>query len=153
MTVKIIPATLEHLDQLVNLENDAFDTARYHILSRRSFRNLLTKGNADIYIAVQNSNISGAIIILYRKGSRFGRLYSLAVHHQFRGGGIGRTLFNHAEAVIRKKGLAGLLLETRSDNRKLLDFYLSTGCETIGELDHYYPDGLSAVKLKKVFGA
>lgn len=151
MEYKIIPAQLKHLDALTDLEITLFDKNLYHALSRRSFRHLITKGNADIFLATQNSCILGMAIILYKSNSSYGRLYSLAVDDKYRGHGIGKKLFQYCEKIIRKKGHVGVLLETRAGRKNLLEFYKNLGCDVIGKLPNYYADGASGIKLRKLF--
>lgn len=149
--IEIRIAELTDLDGLCNLEAATFDPAKYHMLSRRQFRYLLTKGNADILVAIYEGKIVGAAILFYRKTSRFGRLYSLAVHSSLQKRSIGRLLFEVAEKTMMQRGLKGLLCEFRQDEAQLSDFYKKMGCQPIGILKNYYADGMIGIKTKKIF--
>jgi len=144
-------ANLTDLDCLCTLEKNTFDPLKYHILSRRQFRYLLTKGNADILVASYDRAIVGVADLFYRKTSSLGRLYSLAVHPNFQKQSIGHLLFYTLEKTIKQKGLKGFLCELRQDQVRLLNFYTKLGCKQISILPNYYPDGMSGIKMKKLF--
>lgn len=149
--VEIRMADLSDLDGLCALEEAAFDPARYHMLSRRQFRYLLTKGNAEILLVSCLGKIVGAAVLFYRKTSRLGRLYSLAVHPDLQKRSIGRLLFAAVEKAMMQRGLEGLLCESRQDETRLSDFYKKRGCRPVGTLENYYADGMGGIKMQKLF--
>ena len=69
-------ATLDDLDALVGIEDSSFDSDR---MSRRSFRYLLTEGNAETLVEEENGVIRGYSMLLFNMGTSLARLYSLAV--------------------------------------------------------------------------
>jgi ribosomal protein S18 acetylase RimI-like enzyme len=151
MNPTIRTATLDDVPALLELEQKAFDPTYYYLTSRRQFRYLLTKGNADILAAVENDKLYGSGILLYRRNSGFARFYSLSVSPDYQGGSIGKILFQAAEQKALARNCIGMLLEIRSDNTKLLQRYQSLGYSVYREVSHYYPDGCSCLKLKKTF--
>lgn len=151
MTIKIRLASLSDLNGLCKVEAESFDTTKYHTSSRRQFRHLLTKGQADILVAVNGDDVVGSAVIFYRSTSRFGRFYSLAVRPDFQGGSIGKDLFAAVEKRIKDKGLSGILLEIRGDNAKLLERYIALGYVRTGSLPAYYADGCDGIKMRKTF--
>jgi len=149
--IEIRLANLNDLDCLWTLEKDTFDPFKYHILSRRQFRYLLTKGNADILVAYHDKTILGAAILFYRKTSSLARLYSIAIHPNSQKQSIGHLLFYNLEKTMKKKDLKGFLCEFRQDQNWLSNFYTKLGCKMIAILPNYYPDGMSGVKMQKLF--
>lgn len=149
LSIEIRSATLNDLNALCDLESVTFDTQKYHTLSRRQFRHLLTKGNADILAAFQHNTLVGNAVIFYRKNAHTARLYSLAVHPNFQRQSIGHMLFDAAEQTIASKSLNSLVCECRSDEPALLNFYKKLNCISTGILPHYYADGMSGIKMKK----
>ncbi len=144
-------ATLDDLNALVRIEKNAFNTSIYHLTPRRQFRYLLTKANAQIWIAMLKGEPCGYIILLLRKNTQFGRLYSIAVTSDHQGGEIGKALFLHAEKCIKQEKLNGMILEIRADNARHLERYIYLGYTIFGRIENYYPDESACIKLKKVF--
>lgn len=136
---------------LAALEARAFDPAYYHLMSSNQYRHLLTKGNADILVTERNGMLCGALILLYRANSAFGRMYSIAVDPDFQGGEVGKALFEAMEAHVREKGMRGVLLEIRDDNIRHYERYIRLGYAENGRVADYYPDGHGCIKMKKIF--
>jgi len=151
MAVTIRNATLADLDTLTQLERIVFDPNKYPISSRRNFEHLLKYGKAVVLVAEDQNIIRGMAVLLFRKTSKFGRLYSIGVDPAYQGGEFGKALFSSAEYLVKEQGLIGMVLEIRADNVKHRDRYVSSGYKIIEKLQDYYPDGSSGLKLKKVF--
>src|SRR3569833_4684268 len=82
-------ATLDDLDAMVEVENRCFDSDR---LSRRNFRYLLAKGNAETVIDEEGGVIRGYAMLLFNTGTSLARMYSLAVDHAQQRKGIASAL-------------------------------------------------------------
>lgn len=147
----IRPAIINDATALAALEQDAFDPDFYHLMRKSQFSRLIKKGNADILVAEDNGKLVGMVIILYRRLSKLGRMYSIAVHPDFQGRDIGRRLFEAMENRLKEKQLRGALLEIRADNTDHLERYQNLGYLLIRILPDYYPDGCSGLKLEKIF--
>ena len=65
------------VDALFDLEMFCFDGDR---LSRRSLAYFVRHAHADVMVALLDGNVIGYAIVMYRRGTRLARLYSLAVH-------------------------------------------------------------------------
>ena len=79
------------LDALVRIENLAFTSDR---ISRRSFRELLTRPTAAFVVHVSDDGrITGYAMLLLRRGTAMARLYSLAIDPDHAGKGIGALLY------------------------------------------------------------
>lgn len=146
---KIRPATQDDLGRLVEIENAAFDPVLYRgaLLTRRLFAYGLTQGNSMLLVAERGKTLAGYVYLLFRSTSDSARLYSIAVDPHHQGQGIGDSLFTAIELELRKKGLAGVSLEARSDNRKALIFYEKRGYKRVGEIPDYYPGHVPAVRM------
>ncbi len=151
MNIDIVEATLSDLNALSSLEEQVFDHLRYHTISKKQYRYLLTKGKCHIYKAVSDGELVGSVVVFHRKSSAFARLYSLAVDSAYRGQSIGRKLVEHVADMMRQKGCKGLLCEMRADDNRLLDFYQNLGFKITGKLPNYYADGAQGLKLKTLF--
>lgn len=150
MTVTIRRAHSRDVSTLQTIEMQAFDAAKYDLTSGRQFRYLVSKGNAEIWLACEKDKVLGYITMLYRKNSHFGRLYSIAVLPEYQGKTVGKALFEHAEKTVLKHKAKGMLLEIREDNTRALNRYLGLGYNVTGRVADYYPDHSACVKMKKV---
>ena len=142
----IRPATIEDLDNLVRLENLCFDTDR---ISRRSFRYLITKGNAAILVEEEDSTLRGDVVILFNNGISLARLYSLAVAKEYRGTGIGIQLVKAAEKVANEHDCIYMRLEVRKDNTPSINLFKKAGYKQFGVLMDYYEDHMDALRFEK----
>lgn len=143
--VRLRRATPEDLDALVELER-LFPADR---LGRGNFRRLLTRGNADIWVADQGGRLLGDAVVLYRRGLANARLYSLVVAPDARGRGLGGALLDRAEDAARQRGAVSIRLEVRRGNEAALALYRSRGYEQVGVTPDYYEDGEAALRLRK----
>ncbi len=137
-------AILADLAALENLEQ-TFPGDR---LSRRSFRHLLTRANAAVLVAEQDT-LLGDAVVLFRKGSSRARLYSLVVAPEARGRGLGQKLLNEVETEARARGCTELRLEVREDNAAAVRLYEQSGFAHVGRVDDYYDDHSAALCLGK----
>jgi len=153
MALSVTPARMADLDRLVAIEGAAFDPELYVWMTHRQFVAHLASPRALILVA-RDSSVGpvGYALCFRRRGTRYLRLYSLAVDPAFQGGRVGAELFKGVEAAARREGL-GIQLEIRADNRKLLDRYLGLGYARYRDVADYYPDGTGCIKLKREMSA
>ena len=138
-------ACVADIAALLELER-AFPTDR---LSARSFRHLLQRGHADVWIYDKAGRTLGNAVVLYRRGTRIARLYSLVVADAARGAGIGSALVACAERHAARRGCAELQLEVRPDNAGAKALYARRGYAGRSTLPRYYEDGAPALRLGK----
>ncbi len=139
-------AELRDIEALVEIENLCFDSDR---LSRRSFRYILTKGNAVTVVAEHDSRICGDAIVLFNSGTSLARLYSIAVHPDCRGLGLARQLVEAAEIGALEGDCAYMRLEIRRDNPASIRLFENLGYHQIGEHADYYEDHMDALRYEK----
>lgn len=139
-------ANVNDIDELVEIENGSFELDRF---SRRTFRYLLTKANAEILVDDDDSVVRGYAIILFTTGTSLGRLYSFAVHPRWRGRGVGKALLAAAEAEALARDCVSLRVEVRKDNSGAVELYRNMGYRKFDEVDDYYEDGMSALRFEK----
>lgn len=114
--------------------------------SRQSLARHIRSPRACVIVAERKGVVIGFSLVLFAKGRSFGRLMSLAVNRQARGGGAGSSLLQAAELAAARFGVKGIQLETR---RHRVKFYLARGYEPVSQLSRYYADGGSAMRLRK----
>jgi ribosomal-protein-alanine acetyltransferase len=143
----IRPARLQDLDALVAIENRSFDIDRF---SRRSFRYLLTKANAETFVYEEQGSVLAYAMLLFNTGTSLARLYSLAVDPELRGKGIGSELIEAAEASAVGHDCSYLRLEVRRNNDTAIRLYEKRGYKRIGLLPDYYEDHMEALRYEKL---
>ncbi len=139
-------AGLQDLEALVNLEESSFAIDRF---SRRSFRYLLSKANAETLLAEEGKQAIGYAMLLFNTGTSLARLYSIAVLPEYQGQGLGGELLKLAEEKARQHECIGLRLEVRSDNLNAIRIYEKHGYKRIGSAKDYYEDHMDAVRMEK----
>ncbi len=138
-------ATLADLDALLALEVH-FPGDR---LSRANLRYLLRRGRAEIWIHEQEGMLAGELVMLYRRGTRSARIYSLLVHPLYRGRGIGQLLLGAAERAARRRACQVIRLEVRPDNISAMRLYQKTGYTVVRRIEDFYEDGSAAWVMRK----
>lgn len=134
---------------LVDIEKSCFDPLKYDLTSRSQFRYLITKANAELWLACRDNEIAGYATILYRRKSNGGRVYSVAVLPRYQNKGIGKALLLCCEKMVAKKSLLSIVLEVRRDDIKGRQIYESLGYKKMSEIADYYPDHCACIKMKK----
>ena len=79
-------------------------------------------------------------------------ILDVAVHHAFRGRGIGRTLVRWAAAFCRERGVRVLSLEVRTGNDAAIALYRQMGFREVGRRKRYYENGDDAVLMDLTIG-
>lgn len=139
-------ATLDDLPALLAIEIRCFTTDR---LSRRSFRHLLTRGNAVALIDEHDGRLRGYVLLLFSRGASMARLYSIAVHPDFAGRGVGDRLLESAESAALERDCVLMRLEIRRDNPASLALFRRHGYRQFKEVPDYYEDHMAALRFEK----
>lgn len=140
------PATRDDVDALTGLEQRCFPGDR---LTRARFRALLRQPGAAFIAAPHATGLAGYALLLFRRGSRVARLYSVAVDPGFRGHGLGRRLVEAALDLARHRGAGILRLEVRVDNMSAIALYRGLGFHDFATRAGYYDDGTDALRFEK----
>lgn len=122
-------------------------------LSRRSFRHLIANAHAVVLVFEMQGKIVGDAVVLFRRNTRYARLYSLVVDPQHQQHGIARTLVRAAEDTAVKKGCVRIGLELRTDNHAALHLYKNRGYVPARRKEAYYEDGSAALCMRKDIAA
>ncbi len=131
---------------LVGLESRSFGGDH---LSRRSFRRLIGRSSAGLIVADCDGRLVGYALLLFRRGSRKARLYSIARDAEAAPPGTGRALLAAAERLAAASGARELRLEVRTDNAAALRLYEASGYRLGGRRRGYYEDGADALRMAK----
>lgn len=134
------------LDGLLALEAAAFPGDR---MSRASFRSLLGRPSALTFVAEDGRGLLGYALVLFRRGARVARLYSIAVDARARGRGLAQRLLDAAEEAALERGAARMSLEVREDNAGAIRLYEARGYRKVGRREDYYEDHAAALRYAR----
>ncbi|MES1933640.1 GNAT family acetyltransferase [Salinisphaera shabanensis T35B1] len=107
--------------------------------SRRSLRHLIAHAHGDFLVAVADGAIVGDVIVLYRRGARVARLYSIAVGQAARGQGMARRLVEQAHVHAVAQGCRIMRAEARLSNDASRRLFADAGYREVARLVDYYP--------------
>lgn len=138
--------TVKDLDALVRLEKAGFAADRFE---RQQLLYLLAQAHATTLIVEQDSQVCGAAIMVWRRNSSAGRLYSIVIDPTLQGRGLGSKLLQACEAAARQRGCDRVSLEVRADNRRAIGMYQRHGYRMKGALPGYYADGGTGFRMVK----
>lgn len=145
-TTKLRPAVIGDLSQLLDIEQACFEFDR---LSRRSFVHFLKPGSHELLVLVENDNLVGYVLNLYRNGTNLGRMYSIAVVPSARGKGYGERLLQAAEQSATAHHCVFMRLEVNVNNAAAIQLYERNGYRRIARVPAYYEDGSDALRMEK----
>lgn len=145
-SVAVRAAESGDLDELVRLEQ-LFPSDR---IARDSLSRLIGRQSASVLVAVgQDGEVIGDAIVLYRRGFRSARLYSMVVAPAWRGHGVAASLLQAAEDGAAERGYRQMRLEVRDDNTPAINLYRSHGYQVVGRKQRYYEDESAALQMRK----
>ena len=145
--VTIRPGRPADLDAIDHLETTVFSMDQ---LSRRSLRRFLAVPTTDTVVAATATGLAGYAMIGFRRGSRIGRVFSLAVDRREARRGIGAALLQACEDAAWRRGSDWVRLEVRTDNAPAITLYERAGYRVHDRFEDYYEDGLAALAFEKL---
>lgn len=143
-------AELTDIAELLHLEQQCFAQDR---LSARQFRWMLCRANAWLLVAQAGTQLSGYVLVLFRRRTSLARVYSLAIAASARGQGLGRRLLSLAEDHARQRHCTALRLEVRTDNPVAIALYERHGYRCFARVESFYQDHTPALRYEKRLGA
>ncbi|MBI2170781.1 MAG: GNAT family N-acetyltransferase [Chloroflexi bacterium] len=142
----IQPATVTDLDALAELERIGFPLDQY---SNERLKYLLKHANASSYKVEASGRIQAYAMVLWRRASRVGHLYSIVTHPDFQGRGLGGALLSRLETDAAARGCDRIRLEVRADNTTAIRFYLDRGYKVVKELPGFYSEDAPGLRMAK----
>lgn len=122
----------DDLEAVLAIERAAFSTP----WSWTSFRNLLARVDADLWVAVAEGEVVGYAVVWYAASEC--ELGNLAVAPSRRSRGIGRALLEWTLRKSSERGTERVYLEVRLSNGVAQELYQSRGFVQVGLRRRYY---------------
>lgn len=120
------------LDVVIEIERASFSTP----WSRTSFRNLMARDDADLWVAEVESAVRAYAVVWYV--AREAELGNLAVARRWRRRGLGRWLLDWALGSAAERGTERIFLEVRESNHEAQRLYKQRGFVQVGVRRRYY---------------
>jgi hypothetical protein len=102
-----------------------------------------------VLVAVENAQLAGIVIVLFRSGSVVARLYSIAIAPHAGGRGVASMLLEAAEAAALARDCRSIRLEVHHANHAAISRYRKSGYREFGRHRAYYQDGGDALRFEK----
>jgi ribosomal protein S18 acetylase RimI-like enzyme len=139
-------AKIDDIKRLVEIENLSFD---YDQLDANRFHYFIQKGHCDLIVQIKNDVISAYSLVLYRHGTKPARVYSIAVHKDFSGQGLGEKMMLEIEKFVQQHNRFIIRLEVKVSNQKAITLYEKMGYTQFARKTAYYNNQEDALCLEK----
>lgn len=144
------------LDALIALEAACFEPERRssRAVLRRSLQSprqevwLIDADEEAVDVGGRGVRVPAAMLVVWRH-PRTTRVYSLAVHADRRGRGLGERLLRYAEAESVWAGAERVVLEVDARRPRLVTWYEAQGYRRVAVLPDYYGSDRPAVRMEK----
>ena len=137
--LKDIPAILE-IEQ-VCFQEDSF--------SKQQFAYLIGRSKGAFYVVQEEGRLIAYVSLLFHEGTRYLRVYSIAVHPDFRGRSFGQRLMEQTIQSAREYKAEKVTLEVKEGNMPAIGLYMKSGFIPVGIKPHYYHDGSDAIYMQR----
>lgn len=144
---KLRRGRMNDVDALLRLERQAF---KAEPLSRRSLRHFLISPGATFIVAEDRGTLAGYVLLRYSSRHTLARVYSLAVHQDFRGVGLGACLLAAADKDAIRRRCRAIRLEVRNYAWPAIRLYKRAGYRCFGEYPDYYEERFIALRFEKL---
>ena len=136
----IIPAQLNHLDDIVSIEKSAFNKP----WTKNQFMNdIQSELDSENWVYVINELVAGYIFGWIIQGEF--HLNNIAVHPEYLRISIGKNLIQHIIARVILRNVGVILLEVSAENIPARKCYQSLGFNQMGIRKDYYSNGDDAI--------
>lgn len=134
------------LPSLLAIEEECFGQEKF---GPETLRALIGRQDAFILAAEADGAIVGSTMCLISKETGEGKIASIAILNNSRGGGVGARLLLESEKIMGARGARKVSLEVETVNEPAMSLYLTRGYEIKGIIRNFYSAGRHAYYLEK----
>jgi ribosomal protein S18 acetylase RimI-like enzyme len=116
--------------------------------SRRQLLYQITRAKGAVFVARADGKAVGCLVCLTHAARKSSRIFSLAVHPEMQGRGLGRRLLKEAFAYSRSAGMRAITLEVKTENTVAYWLYRTSGFSIVETLPQYYFLGYDAYRMR-----
>lgn len=135
------------LEFMEKLEKICFPVIRQS--NRRSLKRSLLSPYQEVWISEihEGEEITPIGVIILQIHLKTIRIYSISIHPEYRGQGIGAVIMNYVIDMARRRNFMRISLEADAKQPALLDWYKKFGFLAEASLEDFYAAGEPAVKM------
>ena len=102
------------------------------------------------YVMMEGDRVIAYVSLLFHGGTHYLRIYSIAVHPDFRGKGLGQALMDQTIRTANECKAAKITLEVKVTNAAAIALYMKNGFIPAGIKPCYYHDGSDAIYMQRL---
>lgn len=140
------PAVIDDIPSIMEIEQLCFDRDSF---SKLQFVYLISHAQGYFGVGVHLQRVGGYFCLLINRRACSLRIYSIAVHPDFRGKGLGQSFIDRIIAIAQSEGLKKITLEVNVSNLPAIRLYERNGFEYVSTKEHYYHDGANAFCMQR----
>ena len=141
------PAVINDIPSIMEIEQICFDLDSF---SKRQFAYLISQAKGYFYVAEYQQRVGGYFSALINQRACSLRIYSIAIHPDFRGRkSRGNYLIDQIIVIALKESLKKIILEVNVSNFPAIYLYEKNGFKCTSVKDNYYHDGSSAYCMQR----
>ena len=143
-TIHLRQAKAGDIPAILEIEQECFQEDSF---SREQFVYLICRSKGTFYVVVEQERVIAYVSLLFHAGTRYLRIYSIAVHPDCRGRKLGQLLMERTIETALECKAAKITLEVNVSNPAALRLYQKNKFEPVRTINNYYADGSNAYSM------
>lgn len=139
-------AELKDIPGILNIEQICFQEDSF---SEKQFVYLIKRAKGIFYVILEQDKVIAYVSLLFHGKTHYLRVYSIAVHPEYRGRSLGQHLMECTLQAARMYDAKKITLEVKDSNAPAIALYMKNGFMPIGIKPYYYHDGSDAVYMQR----
>ena len=125
-------AEIDDIPSIMEIEQICFDKDSF---SKRQFVYLISQAKGYFCVAEYQQRVGGYFSVLINQRACSLRIYSIAVHPDFRGKKVGQLLIDQIAVIAQKQGLKRITLEVNVSNSPAIHLYEKNGFKCTADIE------------------
>ena len=138
-TIHLRQAKAGDIPAILEIEQECFQEDSF---SREQFVYLICRSKGTFYVVVEQERMIAYVSLLFHAGTRYLRIYSIAVH-------LGQLLMERTIETALECKAAKITLEVKESNTPAIKLYMKNGFIPVGVKPNYYHDGSDAIYMQR----
>ena len=140
-------AEIDDIPSIMEIEQICFDKDSF---SKRQFVYLISQAKGYFCVAEYQQRVGGYFSVLINQRACSLRIYSIAVHPDYRGRELGQVLMDQTIQTAGECKAAKITLEVKVTNTSAIGLYMKNGFIPVGIKPCYYHDGSDAIYMQRL---
>ena len=140
-------AEIDDIPSIMEIEQICFDKDS---CSKRQVVYLISQAKGYFCVAEYQQRVGGYFSVLINQRACSLRIYSIAVHPDYRGRELGQVLMDQTIQTAGECKAAKITLEVKVTNTSAIGLYMKNGFIPVGIKPCYYHDGSDAIYMQRL---